>query len=123
MSEKKEKVLYDRYKVCRADFDRLHQLDSAEAKLRSRAELAAKTLADLSFDDIKNVKTIQRYIDTTFPNSLKLIKEKKQIILSKYRKRIELSPMLVTIVFNVAFVAIALSVIGIAISYLVKTAG
>ncbi len=123
MSEKKEKVLYDRYKVCRADFERLHQLDSAEAKLRSRAELAAKTLADLSFDDIKNVKTIQRYIDTTFPNSLKLIKEKKQIILSKYRKRIELSPMLVTIVFNVAFVAIALSVIGIAISYLVKTAG
>ena len=123
MLKKKEKILYGRYKVCKADFERLHQLDSAEAKLRSRAELAAKTLADLSFDDIKNVKTIQRYIDTTFPNSLKLIEEKKQIILSKYRKRIKLSPTLVNIVFNIAFVAIAFSIIIISIIYLAKTAG
>ncbi len=123
MSQKEEKVIYGKYTVCRADFERLHQLDASEAKLRSRAELGVKTLADLEFNDIKNIKTIQKYIDTTFPNSLKLIEEKRQKILEKYRKRIYLSPKLLNIFFNVAFFSVASAVVIILIISLFKTAG
>ncbi len=123
MSQKEEKVIYGEYTVCRADFERLHQLDTNEAKLRSRAELGVKTLADLEFNDIKNIKTIQKYIDTTFPNSLKLIEEKRQKILERYKKRIYLSPKLLNIFFNVAFLSIATAVVIILVIYLVKTAG
>ena len=122
MSQKEKNVIYDRYIVCKSDFDSLHLLDMKEAKLRSRAELAINTLADLNFTDAKNIKLIQRYIDTTYPNSIKLIKEKRQRILEKYRKRIYLSPTLLNIFFNVAFLAIASSVVIILIISLVKTA-
>ena len=123
MSKTNDDILYGKYKVCKADFERLHQLDSAEAKLRSRAELAAKTLADLDFTDTKNIKMIQKYIDTTFPNSLNLIEEKRQIILQKYKKRICLSPKFLNIFFNIAFFTIASVLLLIIIIYLIKTAG
>ena len=123
MSQKEEKIVYGKYTVCKADFDNLHQLDTKEAKLRSRAELGVKTLLDLDFNDIKNIKTIQKYIDTTFPNSLKLIEEKRQRILGKYRKRIYLSPTLLNIFFNVAFFSVASAVVIVLIISLFKTAG
>lgn len=118
-----EKIRYGDYAVCKADFDRLHELDTSEAKLKHRLDLAMKTLADLEITDTQNVKLTQRYIDTTYPNSIKHIEEKRNEILSKYQKRIYIPEKLLQKVFVISFLSIASTVIILTIISLIKAAG
>ena len=84
MSKERKYVKYGNYRICVADFKRIHELDLAQAKLKHRADLAIKTLSDLDFNDTKSIALTQRYIDSTYPNSLKHIDEKRNEILKAY---------------------------------------
>ncbi len=122
MSERKE-IKYENYKICKADFDRLHELDVSEAKLKHRLELAMKALADLELTDTQNIKLTQRYIDTTYPNSIKHIEEKRNEILAKYSKRIYIPEKLMQTIFIISFILIALAIIIFSILSIKNAAG
>ena len=122
MAKKETKIKYGEYNVCRADFERLHQLDSDEAKLNERADLAIKNLSILELTDTQNVKLAQRYIESTYPNSINRIKTKREEISKKYKKGIYLPEKLVQITFVTAFVLLAVTVILLSIYGILKTA-
>ena len=119
----KEKIRYGEYVVCKADFDRLHEIDMTEAKLKNRLELAIKTLSNLELTDTQNVKLTQRYIDTTYPNSIKNIEEKRNEILSKYKKRLHVPEKLSQTVYIISFILIALAVVVFSILSIKNAAG
>ena len=119
----KEKIRYGEYVVCKADFDRLHEIDMTEAKLKNRLELAIKTLSNLELTDTQNVKLTQRYIDTTYPNSIKNIKEKRNEILSKYKRHLHVPEKLSQTVYIISFILIALAIVVFSILSIKNAAG
>lgn len=120
---KKGKIKYGEFIVCKADFDRLYDLDTTEAKLKYRLNLAVKTLADLDLTDTQNVKLTQRYIDTTYPNAVKHVEEKRSDILSKYKKCFYIPEKLSQTVFVFAFILVAVTVVILSILSIKNAAG
>lgn len=120
---KKVKIRYGEYVVCKADFDRLHEIDLTEAKLKHRLELAIKTLSDLDLNDAPNIKLTQRYIDTTYPNSIKNAEEKRNEILSKYKKHTGVPEKFLQALYIISFILIALAVVVLSILSIKNAAG
>lgn len=121
MAENNE-LIYNGIKICKADFDALNDLDKTKRKLDERRMLAVSTLTDIAFTDKKNLALIEKFIDVTYPESIKTIEEKRTEILEKYDKSRKLSQKTKKLLYNIVFMVIAITVIILAALYIIKTA-
>ena len=103
---------YRGIKVCKADHLALVDIDLAEQKLKERMVTAAKTLADNELNN-KEASMLARFCDTTYPNSLKALEDKRNAILANYPKRKPRIPLKRILIIIAIILAVALSGCGI----------
>ncbi len=116
------KLIYEGREVCKADFDALYELDKTRRKLDERRSLAVTTLSEHSLKDNKSLALLEKFIDVTYPESIKALEEERAEILKKYKKKITLSPKLLNMISNIIICAIAIIIIIVSIINL-KNAG
>ncbi len=112
-------LIYEGRKVCKADFDALYELDKTKRKLDERRILAVTTLADHSLKDNKSLALLEKFIDVTYPESIKAIEEKRSEILNKYKKKKILSQKLMNLLYNIIIASVAIVIIMISIICLI----
>ncbi len=80
----KEKHLkYGDYFVCKADHTALNEIDNKLGSLKERMEISVDMLNNELLEE-HHKKQLNRFINSTYPNSTKALEEKRKDILSKY---------------------------------------
>ena len=107
MKEKRYK--YDNYFVCKADLDALNEMDNKLGSLNDRMESSVDMLNN-EFLEENHKRQLNRFINTTYPNSKSALLEKRNNILSKYKniKSINATKRLLILLFIIIFMFVAL---------------
>ena len=107
MKEKRYK--YDNYFVCKADLDALNEIDNKLGSLNDRMESSVAMLNN-EFLEENHKRQLNRFINTTYPNSKSALLEKRNNILSKYKtiKSINATKRLLILLFIIIFMFVAL---------------
>ena len=109
MKEKRYK--YDNYFVCKADLDALNEIDNKLGSLNDRMEASVSMLNNELLEE-NHKRQLNRFINTTYPNSKEALMEKRKNILSKYRtiKSINNTKRCLIYAFIIIFIFVALFV-------------
>ncbi len=111
MADKEKRFKYDNYYVCKADHEALNEIDNKLGALYERMEISVDMLnSDLLEENHK--RQLNRFINTTYPNSKDALIEKRKKILSKYssikfnefKKRVLFLLFFIIIIFVVIFI-------------------
>ena len=107
MKEKRYK--YDNYFVCKADLDALNEIDNKLGSLNDRMESSVAMLNN-EFLEENHKRQLNRFINTTYPNSKSALLEKRNNILSKYKniKSINATKRLLILLFIIIFMFVVL---------------
>ena len=107
MKEKRYK--YDNYFVCKADLDALNEIDNKLGSLNDRMESSVDMLNNELLEE-NHKRQLNRFINTTYPNSKSALLEKRNNILSKYKtiKSINATKRLLILLFIIIFIFVAL---------------
>ena len=111
MKEKEKLFKYDKHYVCKADHEALNEIDNKLGALYDRMEASVDMLNNELLEE-NHKKQLNRFINTTYPNSKSALIEKRKQILSKYRsirfneikKRCLLFILSVIIIFAVFYI-------------------
>ena len=106
---------YNDYYVCRADLDKLNEIDNKLGSLMERLDLSADMVTKDDIDD-KYKKQLLTFISTTFPNTKSALEENKAAILKKYKnmpkpvtiqkgKRLLCILIIISVIFAALFIA------------------
>lgn len=107
MKEKRYK--YDNYFVCKADLGALNEIDNKLGSLNDRMESSVDMLNNELLEE-NHKRQLNRFINTTYPNSKSALLEKRKNILSKYKniKSINATKRLLILLFIIIFMFVAL---------------
>lgn len=111
MKNKEKRLKYDNYFVCKADLITLNEIDNKLGSLKDRMEASVDMLNNELLEE-NHKRQLNRFINTTYPNSKSALLEKRKDILSKYKttKTIELKKRLLIYAFILIFIFVALFV-------------
>ncbi len=113
--EKEKRFRYNDYYVCRADLDKLNEIDNKLGALSERLDLSADMVTKDDIDD-KYKKQLLTFISTTYPNTRNALMESKATILKKYKnmpkpvtiekgKRLLCTLIIISVIFAALFIA------------------
>ena len=106
---KEKRFKYDNFFVCKADIDALNEIDNKLGSLNDRMESSVAMLNN-EFLEENHKRQLNRFINTTYPNSKSALLEKRKNILSKYKniKSINATKRLLILLFIIIFMFVAL---------------
>lgn len=106
---KENRFNYDNYFVCKADLNALNEIDNKLGSLNDRMEASVSMLNNELLEE-NHKRQLNRFINTTYPNSKEALMEKRKNILSKYKpiKSIERKKRLLILIFIIIFIFVAL---------------
>lgn len=106
---KEKRFKYDNFFVCKADLDALNEIDNKLGSLNDRMESSVDMLNNELLEE-NHKRQLNRFINTTYPNSKSALLEKRKNILSKYKtiKSINATKRLLILLFIIIFMFVAL---------------
>lgn len=109
MKVKEKRFKYDNYYVCKADLNSLNEIDNKLGSLSERMEASVDMLNNELLEE-NHKRQLNRFINTTYPNSKSALIEKRKNILSKYKpiKSIENKKRLLILLFIIIFIFVVL---------------